>query len=67
MALWQWRGGNPARVVDPTGRLVATKPLDSRPQVVEVWDAASGHRLAALPGQTATVNDLAFGPDGRLS
>jgi WD40 repeat protein len=28
------------------------------------WDAASGNRLVALPGQSATVTDLAFRPDG---
>jgi WD40 repeat protein/DNA-binding SARP family transcriptional activator/class 3 adenylate cyclase/energy-coupling factor transporter ATP-binding protein EcfA2 len=70
---WDWRRDQAeelvdtfasAAVVDPTGRLVATESGRSGSQVVELWDAASGNRVAALPGHTASVTDMVFGPDG---
>jgi WD40 repeat protein len=70
---WDWRRDDveqlvdtfaSAALVDPTGRLVATIANASAPSpVVDVWDAR-GHRVAALPGHTATVTDLAFSADG---
>ena len=32
---------------------------------VKVWDAATGEKLLTLAGHTATVNSVAFSPDGR--
>jgi WD40 repeat protein/energy-coupling factor transporter ATP-binding protein EcfA2 len=72
---WDWRRDKAEQLVDtsasgalvdPTGRLIATNPGRSpgQSQVVELWDAATGERVATLPGHTATVTDLAFSPDG---
>ena len=70
---WDWRRDQAEQLVDtfaaaaevdPTGRLVATTSRRSGSQVVELWDAASGDRVAVLPGHTASVTDMAFGPDG---
>jgi WD40 repeat protein len=36
------------------------------PEVVRLWDVATGRQRGALRGHARTVGPLAFGPDGRL-
>jgi WD40 repeat protein len=47
----------------PDGARLASAAAD---RVVALWDAHTGARLATLRGHREPVQDLAFGPDGRL-
>ena len=46
----------------PDSRLVATATSD---KTAQIWDAASGKKLAVLKGHTEAVNSAVFSPDGR--
>jgi WD40 repeat protein len=45
----------------PDGRRIASGGNDS---TVQVWDAASGHRLLTYTGHVAAVREVAWSPDG---
>jgi WD40 repeat protein/serine/threonine protein kinase len=46
------------------GKLIASGSLELG--TVGVWDTATGREAAVLPGEGYELEDLAFGPDGRL-
>ncbi len=46
----------------PDNRLLLTSGASN---AVELWDAATGERVAELDGHTATVSSASFSPDGR--
>ncbi len=73
---WDWREGGVAPIIDtraslalssPTGRLVATagplRTLVGSGGPGEIWDPATGRRVATLAGNTGAVLDLAFSAD----
>jgi WD40 repeat protein/serine/threonine protein kinase len=77
--LWESATGKPLRKFDldgaatsvafsrPDGRWLAAGQ-QGRPGLVTVWDLAEEGRPVRLPpGHRDTVNDVAFGPDGRLA
>ncbi|WP_163508911.1 helix-turn-helix domain-containing protein [Fodinicola acaciae] len=49
-----------AVAISPDGRTLATGG-----PAVQLWDLASGRRIATLTGHTADVTSVAFSPDGR--
>jgi WD40 repeat protein len=74
---WDWRTGEVVPIIDtpagvavpsPTGHLIATATEQEAPigfrETVEVWDPATGRRVATLSGITGGVLDLAFNADG---
>jgi WD40 repeat protein len=71
---WNWHDGAVEQILDapaldaypsPTGDLIATlAPTNSRSATVELWDPATGQRVAALEGSPGIVLDVAFSPDG---
>jgi WD40 repeat protein len=74
---WDWREGGVAPIIDtpasfalpsPKGRLVATvgelRTLLGSSGPAQIWDPATGRRVATLAGNTGVVLDLAFSPDG---
>jgi WD40 repeat protein/DNA-binding SARP family transcriptional activator len=70
--VWDWERGEVVRTIEgpadravvfnPTRPRIATPADDGR--IVEIWNAASGHKTATLTGHTAVVWDVAFAPDG---
>jgi WD40 repeat protein len=56
-------GGVQGLALSPDGRRIATS-AEFRPDF-ELWDAATGRRLATLRGHTDRVRGVAFAPDGR--
>jgi WD40 repeat protein len=75
---WDWREGGVVPIIDtpanfalasPTGRLVATtgslRTLLGSSGPGQIWDPATGRRVATLAGNTGVVLDLAFSPDER--
>jgi WD40 repeat protein len=56
-------GGVCGLALSPDGRRIATS-VEFRPDV-ELWDAATGRRLATLRGHSDRVRGVAFSPDGR--
>lgn len=74
VVVWNWRTGETERRIDteaqfavtsPTGDLIAVAPhWQSDAQAVEVWAATTGELVTRLAGQTGSVTDLAFSPDG---
>jgi WD40 repeat protein/DNA-binding SARP family transcriptional activator len=77
VVVWNWRTGDVVPIIDtragitvasPTGRLVATTTLQgtfpySR-ETLDVWDPATGQRVATLAGSTGGVTAFAFNADG---
>jgi WD40 repeat protein/DNA-binding SARP family transcriptional activator len=74
---WDWREGDVTPIIDtpanlalssPTGHLVATagslRTLVGSGGPGEIWDPATGRRVATLAGNTGAVLDLAFSADG---
>ena len=73
---WNWRDGGVEQILDvpaldgypsPAGDRVATPKAPTatgRRDTVEMWDPATGRRVAALEGNTGSVQDIAFSPDG---
>jgi WD40 repeat protein/DNA-binding SARP family transcriptional activator len=72
--IWDWERGEVVRTIDapagrafydPTGARIAITTLppagDGR---VEIWDSASGRKVATLGGRTEGIANLAFAPDG---
>lgn len=51
----------------PAGRKIATvhesEGSNGQQRTVRIWDLATGASLAAIPGLTGDVNDIAFNPD----
>jgi WD40 repeat protein len=74
VVLWNWRTGETERRIDteaqiaissPTGDLIAVAPhWQSDAQAVDVWAATTGELITSLAGQTGSVTDIAFSPDG---
>ena len=72
---WNWHDGRVAKILDvpaqfafpsPTGDLIATvAPTNSQSASVELWDPATGQRVAALEGSAGSELGFAFSPDGR--
>jgi WD40 repeat protein len=73
---WDWREGGVAPIIDtsanlalasPTGRLVATagplRTLVGSSGPGQIWDSATGRRVATLAGNIGVVLDLAFSAD----
>jgi WD40 repeat protein len=54
----------PAFAFSPDGKRIAS----GSPELgtVGVWDTATGREVGVLPGKGSNLQDLAFGPDGRL-
>jgi WD40 repeat protein/DNA-binding SARP family transcriptional activator len=71
---WNWHDGAVEQILDvpaldaypsPTGDLIATlAPTNSRSDTVELWDPATGERVAVLEGSAGSVLGVAFSPDG---
>jgi WD40 repeat protein/DNA-binding SARP family transcriptional activator len=74
---WDWRRGDVVPIIDtvsliavpsPTGHLIAATTRQATGpdwgQTVDVWDPATGQRVAALEGNTGGVSALAFSGDG---
>jgi WD40 repeat protein/serine/threonine protein kinase len=53
-----------ALAFSPDGKRIASGSPE--PGTVGVWDTATGREAGVLPGQGSNLQDLAFGPDGRL-
>ncbi len=49
--------------IRPDGRMMATAQ-ERGPKQIDLWDIATGRRLLALTGHSATVKCVAFSPDG---
>jgi WD40 repeat protein/DNA-binding SARP family transcriptional activator len=71
VAIWDWKTGTVQRTLgeglgrafaSPVGDLIAA--TRSTQDVIEVWDAATGERVATLSGHTGAVRTAAFSPDG---
>jgi WD40 repeat protein len=75
VVIWDWKARDIERTIaapagkavpSPTGHLIAAAAQDQGPLPggsVDVWDSATGRRVATLAGY-AGVLDLAFSPDG---
>jgi WD40 repeat protein len=75
VVIWDWKARDIERTIatpagkavpSPTGHLIATAAQEQGPLPggsVDVWDSATGRRVATLAGYTGVL-DLAFGPDG---
>jgi WD40 repeat protein/DNA-binding SARP family transcriptional activator len=74
---WDWRTGDVVPIIDivsliaipsPTGHLIATTTRQATGpdwgDTVDVWDPATGRRVATLAGNTGGVLGLAFSADG---
>jgi WD40 repeat protein/DNA-binding SARP family transcriptional activator len=71
---WNWHDDAVEQILDvpaqfalpsPTGDLIATlAPTNSQSATVELWDPATGRRVAALEGNPGIVLGVAFSPDG---
>jgi WD40 repeat protein/DNA-binding SARP family transcriptional activator len=74
---WDWRQRHVVPYIDtpadfavasPTGHLVATTTRQATVlgsgETVEVWDPATGQRVATLAGNAGSVLDVAFSDDG---
>jgi WD40 repeat protein len=74
---WDWRTGDVVPIIDtvsliavpsPTGHLIAATTRQATGpdwgQTVDVWDPATGRRVATLAGNTGGVLGLAFSADG---
>jgi WD40 repeat protein/DNA-binding SARP family transcriptional activator len=71
VSVWDWALGEVVRTIDtradhvafdPTeARLVSARFLDS---LLDVWDPATGERLATLTGHTGVLRDVTFSRDG---
>ena len=74
---WDWRTGDVVPIIDtvsliavpsPTGHLIATTTRQATGpdwgETVDVWDPATGRRVATLAGNTGGVLGLAFSADG---
>lgn len=77
VVVWDWRAGDVVPLIDtpagiavpsPTGHLIATatrqETLTGFGETVDVWDPATGRRVATLTGITGGVLGLAFKADG---
>jgi WD40 repeat protein/DNA-binding SARP family transcriptional activator len=77
VVIWDWRTGDVVPIIDilagvavpsPTGHLIATTTRQVAGsywgETVDVWDPATGRRVATLAGNTGGVLGLAFSADG---
>ena len=71
--IWDWERGEVVKTIeasaqraiyDPTGALIATMTRPAGDGVAEIWDAATGHKIATLAGHTGAVEAVAFSTDG---
>ena len=51
-----------AMAFSPDSRVLATGSID---KTVELWEVATGNKLATLTGQTGWIQSVSFSPDGR--
>jgi WD40 repeat protein/CHASE3 domain sensor protein/energy-coupling factor transporter ATP-binding protein EcfA2 len=72
IVLWNWRSGAIQQWVGAFGQAPTFSPDGTRLAIAdpsgsaEIWDVASGRRLAKLAGNAAGVDDVAFSPDGAM-
>ena len=72
IVLWNWRSGATEQWVGAVGQAPTFSPDGTRLAMAdpsgsaEIWDVASGRRLAKLAGNAAGVDDVAFSPDGAM-
>jgi WD40 repeat protein/DNA-binding SARP family transcriptional activator len=76
VVMWNWRDNDVVPIIDaavrgaipsPSGDLVATwqtTSTASQSDSVEIWDPATGQRVAVLEGNTGGVLGIAFNADG---
>jgi WD40 repeat protein/DNA-binding SARP family transcriptional activator len=71
ITIWDWKRAERVQTIerreawqvtfDPTGDRIATV---AEPGRAEIWDVATGRRLAVLPGRSGAATDVVFSPDG---
>lgn len=67
--IWDWERGVVVRTIDANASSLDFDPSGSRiatagPEGVEIWNVESGPPVSVLEGQSGSVTDVAFSPDG---